>query len=399
MRIGVILESGLYSGGGYQQELSVALLLKKHQGDDSLKFIFYTSDKKNMDVLRACGIDAAYFRKYSFCNIVSLAFFQGWKARKVFHAFRMIVSSFERTLLKDGIDFVYFLKPSFLSLVLSKMNYMITVWDLCHRDHPEFPEVGFGGEYEYREYIYNNALKKATAILTDSSLGRLNVVRRYGCDMDHVHEARFFPLLDNSKSIDLDIKAKYSIKNPYVFYPAQLWPHKNHIYILDALKCLQTKFGVAVDAVFSGTDRGNLNYVHNYACKIGLSDRVHDVGFVPDSEVKAFYKQALALVMPTYFGPTNIPPLEAFALGCPVCYSDLPGLKDQVRDAAFLMDLNDPEILAQHLMTILNDPKAVQMKIQRGYQILSEWTEDDYWKVLRRIFENYFFKMKCWRDV
>ena len=61
-----------------------------------------------------------------------------------------------------------------------------------------------------------------------------------------------------------------------------------------------------------------------------------------------------------------------------------------MRDAAFLMDLNDPEILAQHLMTILNDPKAVQMKIQRGYQILSEWTEDDYWKVLRRIFENYF---------
>ena len=26
--------------------------------------------------------------------------------------------------------------------------------------------------------------------------------------------------------------AKYKIQNKYIFYPAQLWPHKNHIYIL-----------------------------------------------------------------------------------------------------------------------------------------------------------------------
>ena len=54
--------------------------------------------------------------------------------------------------------------------------------------------------------------------------------------------------------------------------------------------------------------------------------------------------------MPTYFGPTNIPPLEAFALGVPVLYSDLPGLKDQVGDSALLLDLNNPESMAQHML-------------------------------------------------
>ena len=57
----------------------------------------------------------------------------------------------------------------------------------------------------------------------------------------------------------------------------------------------------------------------------------------------SLYKESIALVMPSYFGPTNIPPLEAFNLGVPVLYSDLPGLKDQVGDAALLLDLNKPK--------------------------------------------------------
>lgn len=30
------------------------------------------------------------------------------------------------------------------------------------------------------------------------------------------------------------------------------------------------------------------------------------------------YQKAWAMIMPSYFVPTNIPPLEAMALGCPV---------------------------------------------------------------------------------
>ena len=35
--------------------------------------------------------------------------------------------------------------------------------------------------------------------------------------------------------------------------------------------------------------------------------------------------------MPTFFGPTNIPVLEAWALGCPVLTSDIRGIREQVR--------------------------------------------------------------------
>jgi len=40
------------------------------------------------------------------------------------------------------------------------------------------------------------------------------------------------------------------------------------------------------------------------------------------------------MIMPTFFGPTNIPPLEAIAVGCPVAVSNIYGMPHQLGDAA-----------------------------------------------------------------
>ena len=74
---------------------------------------------------------------------------------------------------------------------------------------------------------------------------------------------------------------------------------------------------------------------------MNLENKVRFAGFVDDEELPFLYSQSIALVMPTYFGPTNIPPLEAFKINVPVLYSDLPGLRDQVGKAAMLIDLKN----------------------------------------------------------
>ena len=57
--------------------------------------------------------------------------------------------------------------------------------------------------------------------------------------------------------------------------------------------------------------------------------------------------------MPTFYGPTNIPPLEAFKLGTPVIYPDLDGLRDQLEGAGLLVDLHDPETLSKCLLELI----------------------------------------------
>jgi len=140
---------------------------------------------------------------------------------------------------------------------------------------------------------------------------------------------------------------------------------------------------------------GNLAHVRRIAGELGLADRVAFPGFVPNGEIRCFYKQSLALVMPTYFGPTNLPPLEAFHLGVPVLYSDLPGMREQVGDAALRLDLNDPACLAEHLLSLVKTPGLREQLIARGHAALHA-AAAAHPNPLESIISAFATKKSCW---
>jgi glycosyltransferase involved in cell wall biosynthesis len=100
--------------------------------------------------------------------------------------------------------------------------------------------------------------------------------------------------------------------------------------------------------------------------------------------------------MPTYLGPTNIPPLEALAYCVPVCYSDTPTFREQVGDAAFFMDLNNPQSLVNHLIAIMNGDDEVGEKKIKGQQIPADWNEQDFYGKLISIFNKYKYIRELW---
>lgn len=390
MRVGIFLEQDIRVGGGFQQAFSVAEQLIAHPFED-VEYVFFVFTRRNRDALNRLGQKAVWVK---------------------FHPMRFLhrgVSKVLRTLLgiqlpfrgfldslldAHGVDLAYFLTPSWYAMGLRRCPFIFTVWDQCHRDWPEFPEVYANFEFDRREFLYRNTLPKAVAILVDSETSRQNMSSRYGIDRERIFVAPFFPAPDEESSRnDADIQVKYRLQRPFIFYPAQLWPHKNHAYILEALALLKRR-GVHLDAVFTGTDFGNGDFLRRWVSALSLKDQVHWLGFLDRKDVLGFYDEALALVMPTYFGPTNIPPLEAFQRGCPVCYPDLPGLRDQVETGAFLLDLSNPESLANVLNQILSDKTAVQKKVQAGYGILRNFSAEHYLNIIHKIFENYSRTLK-----
>ena len=73
--------------------------------------------------------------------------------------------------------------------------------------------------------------------------------------------------------------------------------------------------------------------------------------------------------MPTYFGPTNLPPLEAWSLGKPLIYSD--HLKAQAGNAAIMINPDSAEELADAMKKIFDD-SILKKYIARGYGRLKE---------------------------
>lgn len=90
------------------------------------------------------------------------------------------------------------------------------------------------------------------------------------------------------------------------------------------------------------------------------------------------YRHAVGLVMPSYFGPTNIPPLEAMALGCPVAVSDKYAMPEQVGRAGLLFDPDSPEEIAGCIQKMWTDDELRKRMTEEGYRRIRQWTQEDF---------------------
>ena len=407
--LGVFFDYTLESGGNFQQSLNNIFLAKKLESTEiNIKII--TTEKDNKNILQKYGLDCILYTP----NIFSRLFMRFRESSSVF-IYKLInlffrKNHFENFLKNEQVDLIYFITHSHFANYVNSVNYIFTLYDLCHRDNPEFPEVRSNRIFEYRENLFQKNLSRSVAVLVESELGKKNAIFRYRLDEDRVH---IFPIgpahniekikfNENNEKItkQMDIKKKYDLKNDYLFYPAQFWAHKNHIYILKALKILKSKKNIILNVIFSGSDRGNLSYIKDMTKKFNLENQVRFAGFVSSEEVNFLYSQALALVMPTYFGPTNMPPLEAFKFKVPVLYSNIKGLREQVEDAALLLDLNDPNSLVENLEKLLNSNELRNDLVNKGQakynQIISNNNKNNY-DVLKNIIENFKSRRECWK--
>lgn len=72
--------------------------------------------------------------------------------------------------------------------------------------------------------------------------------------------------------------------------------------------------------------------------ELGVGDRVHLLGYVPDGALGAAYAGATAVVQPSLFEGFGLPQVEALGLGVPVIASDLPVMREVTLGAAVLCE-------------------------------------------------------------
>ena len=267
---------------------------------------------------------------------------------------------------------------------------IVAIHDLQHRLQPEFPEVSADGEWTRREYLFRNCARAAAGILVDSDVGKEHVLffyGPYGARAEQVHVLPFLPASTMPRAVPVAaraaVRARYGVPGDYIFYPAQFWPHKNHARIIEALEQLERLDRITVRAVFCGSHADPVRARHfellmGMARRCGVSDQIIVLDFVPDDDLAALYAGARALVMPTFFGPTNIPVLEAWALGCPVLTSDIPGIREQVGDAGLLADPRSVGQLADALRRLWSDETLRLTLAERGRRRLAAYTPADF---------------------
>lgn len=307
-----------------------------------------------------------------------------------------ITNWFQRAIRDLGIEVMWFVGPYYVEV---DIPYIFTVWDLQHRLQPWFPEVTAKGQWRGREEHYASAIPRASAVIIGTESGRAEIVQFYRVPPERV---KMIPLptprfaLNASKDSGKEVLNKYRIPEGYLFYPAQFWPHKNHVGLLLAIKILQEQHGLTLPVVFVGSDQGNLQYIRRMVDELGLSRQVHFLGFVPQEDLVGLYRNAFALTFLTFFGPDNLPPLEAFALGCPVIASNVAGAQEQLGDAALLVDPRDEERIALAIRSLHDDLELRRTLVQRGFERAVKWTGEDYVRSVFAILDEFEPIRRCW---
>ena len=303
-----------------------------------------------------------------------------------------------RWLRRCGIDLMLYPVPRTFSFETG-LPYVMAIPDLHHRLRPEFPEVSANGTWEWREYLFRNGARYATLLLADSEVGKediLNCYGPFGVTPDMVKVLPYIPAcylaLDAPESERQRVREMHRLPERYVFYPAQFWPHKNHIRIVQALGLLKQERRLKVPIVFCGSYTGEIRErtfqeVMSLSSQLGLEKEIHYLGYVPDEDMSGLYAGAAALVMPTFLGPTNIPVLEAWAFGCPVLTSDIRGIREQVGDAALLADPTSVEAIADGIHRLWTDRELGRTLSDLGRRRLATYTPEDYRRRLIEILE------------
>ncbi|MBZ0200001.1 MAG: glycosyltransferase family 4 protein, partial [Ignavibacteriaceae bacterium] len=223
--------------------------------------------------------------------------------------------------------------------------FITPVFDLMHR-YEDFPEVRGKVIFQTREKHYQNICKFSKGLLVDSKVGQQHLLECYNVDSEKIFIYPYKVPYYIKEYKEVDIIKKYNLPDNYLFYPAQFWKHKNHKIIVEAVNKLRG-MGEMVNFVFVGSKKNGYNEIIELIDNYKLHEQFFILGYVDNDELVSLYKKAQALVFPSYFGPTNIPPLEALALSCQVIVSDVYAHKEILKDNAYYFNPNSPDELAE----------------------------------------------------
>lgn len=421
MRIGIVPVLAPFSGGNYQYSLTMLETLLNSELEDEI--VVFAEDMSH-PLLQRCdrpGFSVRPLRPPSFKRSAKKILVRVLGEERMHELWE---KRRERQELPDpdiiqhqpwmsryfqecGVDLMLYPSANALSFETG-IPYVLAVHDLQHRLQPEFPEVSDSGESEWREYIYRNGVRYATVLLADSEIGKediLNCYGAYGAAADQVRVLPFLPahyLVTNVPQNEIQkVLSKYSLPPKFLFYPAQFWVSKNHLRIVQAISELAKQHGVRIPILFCGSNTGEVRK-HTFdevmSAATELNVDVRYPGYVAEEDISALYAGARALVMPTFFGPTNIPLLEAWAFGCPVLTSDIRGITEQMGDAALLVDPRSVESLASGIFRLWTEGNLCTDLAERGKRRLALYTPADYKKLLLEILRDAKNRVQSYKE-
>ena len=186
---------------------------------------------------------------------------------------------------------------------------------------------------------------------------------------------------------------------PFIVYPANLSPHKNHEALFKAFQLAQSGYTLVLSGSEACLTTGSSRRLmarqqeladHARNCGLILGQTLITLGNISEIMYGALLSRARALIMPSMMEGFGLPIDEALRAGVPVLCSDIPVFREVVGLAgceAIWFDPANPSDMARSLVLLRNDYDQFSRsaKQQASSANRRTWLDvaDAYWPLLK----------------
>ena len=268
------------------------------------------------------------------------------------------------SLKKSGVDLYHaaLYPPPF-----SPVPYVFTMHDVSMFTNPEFYPLSIRARLNP---LIRRGLAKARSILCISEHCRQTTAEYFGIPLERmtvVHHG-IDPKMIAVPKVDARefVKEHYALHREYLLYIGKLEARKNIVRLIEAFAQLIQETDYEGDLVLAGKRYWDLHGIDETLERLGIADRVRELGYVPDSHLAPLYSASRAFVFPSLWEGFGFPVLEAMSCGTPVIASSVSSIPEIAGDAAVLVDPMSTESIAAGIAKVLESETFSDELIERG---------------------------------
>ena len=357
IKLGVIALAGPENGGTYQYTLSMLQALRHTHGYE----ITLYGDRHNPD-FAGLGYPVRHFTESRAQQLTALAA----------HITRVGLP--DRFIAEDIL-----LAPIYsLALLHTSKPFAYTLHDV---QEFYYPENFTWWQRAWRYQTHARLLQRARRVICESQYVKADIARFFGVPEERTAVIAAPPLRQFSVDENQDqlqaVRLRLQLPEKFLFYPAQFWPHKNHLRLVEAFREAVAEIP-DLKLVLTGKKRDQYESVMNVVNRAGLSEQVCCLGYVEQDDLQAIYSLATGLVMPSLFESVSIPIYEAFQVGTPVAASGILAIPEQVGDAGLLFDPKSAASIKDAILKLVRDPEAARLLGKKGKDRMLAMTPERY---------------------
>jgi len=242
------------------------------------------------------------------------------------------------------------------------------VYDL---QHLVFPEFFTPRQRAFRQQHLRDAISRSVRLVAISEFVRQALLQTMPIPSEKVLTLPL-GLLDvhvDSSSPDSNLPESLGVgPDGFVLYPANFWPHKNHMRLFEALRELRRRRpGSELTLVCTGAPNALMHQLVETSRALLPPRTVAFAGYVSRAALRHLLETCRALVFPSLFEGFGMPVLEAMALGTPVLCSNVASLPEVAGDAAVYFDPQQPGQIADALALLEDSPDLLAGLVERGH--------------------------------